>query len=244
MSSVTPDDSGKDVKPEVTEEPPPPPPEPEPEQPAPAPEKPEAEAWKEDYDELIGPEEQPKPRKRKKKHWGAIIVTIAIIVFLLLWTLFSPKVMTKEGVTYVNSPTYASWGNFTGTVDTWAGDITFGLSISGSYLTANHSSMQVDALLTKVYENSSSWFFRGCSVSLTNTSVFLEDGTWLASMSNHSNLGFGIMARVPVTFSANGEYTLYVHSEFTVYESMRIGFLPLKAVVIEKAYFDSPVVVG
>src|SRR4030042_620978 len=114
MSSVTPDDSSKDVKPEAPEElPPPPPPEPEPEKPVVTSTKQPEEVWMEDYDELIGPEEEPKPRRRKKRHWGAIIVTVAVVIFLVAWTFISPDVMTQVGQTYVNSTTFASWGNFT-----------------------------------------------------------------------------------------------------------------------------------
>lgn len=244
MSSVTPDDSSKDVKPEAPEElPPPPPPEPEPEKTVATSVKPPEEVWMEDYDELIGPEEKPKPRKRKNRHWGAIIVTVAVIVFFLAWTFLSPKVMTQVGQTYVNSATYASWGNFTGYRDIWAGNMTWGLSISGRSLTANSSSLEVHVLLTKVYEKPGNWFFRGTSVTLNNVSIFEVDGTYVASMSNWTDVGYGLMATVPVTFATNGTYDLYVHAKFTVYEVMRIGFIPLEAVEIEAAYFDEPVIV-
>ena len=197
----------------------------------------------EDYDELIGPEEEPKPRKRKKRHWGAIIATVAVVIFILVWTLLSPEVMTRTGPTYVNSATYASWGNFTGSVDTWAGDVTWGLSIGGRQLTDDNRSLEMKVLLTKISENTSNWFFRGVSVTLENMSVFQEDGTFVASMSNRTDVGFGIMATVPVTFTTSGNYTLFVYAKFTMYESMRIGFLPLKAVEIQAAYLNDPVVV-
>lgn len=240
MSSKNPDDSLEQVEPDPAEElPPPPPPEPEakPAAPAKAPE----EIWMEDYDELIGPEEKPKPRKRKKRHLGAIITVVIVIIFLLAWTIMSPEVMTRTGRTYVDSPTYARWGNFTGSVDTWAGDVTWGLSIGGRQLTTDNRSLEVRVLLTKISENTSNWFFRGASATLKNVSVFLDDGAFVASMSNWTDVGFGIMATVPVTFDASGNYTLYVYAKFTMFGSMRIGFLPLKAVEIQAAYFNAPV---
>jgi len=235
------------MKPAEPEELPPPPPpdaEPEPETPVPAASKAPEEVWMEDYEDLIGPEEKPKPTRRKKRHWGAIIVTIAVIVFLLLWTFLSPDIMTQVGTTYVNSTTYAEWGNFTGYRDIWAGNMTWGLSISGEVLEDDNSSLEVHVLLTKVHEKTGNWFFRGASVSLDNVSIFEMDGTFIASMSNWTDVGFGLMATVPVTFPANGSYDLFVFARFTVYEVMRVGFLPLEAVEIEAAYFDDPVVVG
>jgi len=197
----------------------------------------------EDYDELIGPEEEPKPRKRKKRHWGAIVVTVVIIVFLLAWTFLSPEIMPQVGQVYTNSPTYARWGDFTGYRDIWAGNMTWALSISGRSLAVDNSSLEVHVLLTKVYEKPGNWFFRGTSATLKNVSIFEEDGTYVASMSNWTDVGFGLMATVPVTFPTNGTYDLFVYAKFTVYEVMRIGFIPLEVVEIEAAYFDEPVVV-
>ncbi len=247
MTSSTPEDSSRDVKPDMVEEPPPPPPpdeEPEPEKPAEAASRPPEEAWMEDYEELIGPEEESKPRRRKKRHWGAIIFTVAVIVFLLLWTLLSPDIMTQTGETYVHSPEYAAWGNYTGYRDIWAGNTTWGLSIGGEALADDNSSLEVHVLLTKVHEKTGNWFFRGTSVTLDNVSIFDMNGTFIASMSNWTDVGYGLMATIPVAFAVNGTYDLFVHARFTVYEVMRVGFIPLEAVEIEAAYFDDPIVVG
>ena len=98
--------------------------------------------------------------------------------------------------------------------------------------------------LTKVYEKPGNWFFRGTTVTLNNVSLFGMDGSYIAGMSNWTNVGYGLMATIPVTFAANGTYDLYVYAKFTVYEVMRIGYIPLEAVQIEAAYFDEPMVVG
>ena len=244
MASDNPDEKGEE--PVVPEEPPPPPPpepEPSPQVPEKAPEKAPEEIWMEDYDDLIGPDEEPKPRKRKNKHWGATIATIVVIIILVVWTLLSPKIMTQVGPTYVNSPTYASWGNNTGYREIWAGNTTWALSIRGSPLTEDNRSMEVQVLLTKVHEKPGNWFFRGTSAKLQNVTVYLDDGTYLASMSNWSDVGFGLMATVPIAFASSGTYSLYVFAQFTVYEVMRIGFFPLEAVQFEKVYVDEPVVV-
>jgi hypothetical protein len=108
---------------------------------------------------------------------------------------------------------------------------------------AGNGSFVLDVLLTKISENTSNWFMRGFAATLSNMSVFLDDGTFLASMSNSTTLGYGIMGTIPVTMPGPGNYTVYVYAKFTMFEAMRIGFLPVKAVEIRAAYLNDIVTV-
>jgi hypothetical protein len=192
--------------------------------------------WEEDYDELVEPEE---PVKQKKKgHWGGIIVVIVVILILVIWTIMSPKILPAQGETYIRSPAYASLGDFTGYRDIWAGNTSWGVSISGPANGAVNQPMQFMVLLTKISEKPGNWFLRGTSMDLRNVSIHLMDGTFLGAMTNQTDLGFGISATVPVTFTSPGSFELYIHAKFLVLEVMRIGFIPLEMVDIPEADFD------
>ena len=231
-----------DIEPEVGEEPPPPPPPEEPEQPEP-PQKPFPsdddllDAWAESYEEHVDAKETPPPKRRKRKRHGGLIVLAIVIIFLVLWTLLSPKVQPEVGDTYLRSQRYASLGGFAGTVDTWAGDVTFALSVSGSSSAAVGAQEQLSVLVTKVSENASNMWFRGTWMSLRNVSLYDADGTYLSGMSNKTDIGFGPVATVPITFSQAGDHEVYVHAKFIVYVDMLIGFVPLKAVQMESTHF-------
>ncbi len=209
--------------------------------------KPDEDVWKEDYDDLVKPEEPPKPVKRTKMPWGAILITFLLILILILWTIFSPNIMPQEGDTYTSSPTHASWGNYTGYRDIWAGNMSWGVSVSGHATSAGNRSIELKVLVTKVSERPGNWFFRGTAISLRNVSVFIgpsDNATFLASMSNHTELEYGVLATVPAVFSGPGTYQLVVKVRFLVYEVMRIGFIPLEAVNVYPVFIDSPVVVA
>ncbi len=208
--------------------PPPPPDEQEP-----APET----VWEEDYDELVEPE-KPTIKPKKKGHWGGIIVAIVVIIILVVWTIMSPKILPAQGETYIRSPAYASLGDFTGYRDIWAGNTSWGVSISGPANGTVNQPMQFMVLLTKISEKPGNWFLRGTSMDLRNVSVHLMDGTFLGAMTNQTDLGFGISATVPVTFTSPGSFELYIHAKFLVLEVMRIGFIPLEMVNIPEADFD------
>ena len=202
--------------------------------------------WKEDYDDLVTPEETPKPVKRTKMPWGAILITLLLILMLILWTIFSPNIMPQEGDTYTSSPTHASWGNYTGYLDIWAGNTSWGVSVSGHATSSGNRSIELKVLVTKVSERPGNWFFRGTAISLRNVSVFIgpsDNATFLASMSNHTELEYGVLATVSAVFSGPGTYQLVVKVRFLVYEVMRIGFIPLESVNVYPVFIDSPVVV-
>jgi hypothetical protein len=228
------------VQQETLPEPPPPPPDEQM-----PPKGPPEDVWKEDYEGLITPEKP--PRKPRHIPWGGIVLTAAIIIFLVSWTVLSPEVMPQEGDTYTSSPVHASWGNYTGYRDIWAGNMTWGVSISGHATSQGNESVELTVLITKVYERTGNWFFRGTAIDLRNVSVFmgsLDNATYLASMSNKTDKGYGVAAEVPVTFPGPGVYELFVSAKFMVYEVMRIGFIPLESVLVEAVYLDFQIVVS
>ncbi len=214
--------------------------------PAEAAKKPEEDAWKEDYEELIEPEKQPRPRRHKAMPWGSILVTAAILIILVVWTILSPGVMTQQGDTYTRSPIHASWGNYTGYRDIWAGNMTWGASVSGHATSAGNRSLEITVLITKVFERPGNWFFRGTAISLKNVSAYigtLDNATFLASMNRTAKHDYGVSATIPVSFAGPGVYDVFVKVQFMVYEVMRIGFIPLESVNMRAVYLDSPVVV-
>ena len=231
---------GIENPPAPDEELPPPPPPPEETESQVPPE----DAWKENYEDFVEPEEKPKHRKKRRSHWGAIAFTVIVIVILIAWTWASPSVMDPVGDTYVRGESaYATWGNYTGYVKTYAGNTTWGVALSGHSTSAGNRTIDVYVLITKISENTSNWWFVGTAIKLQNVSVFLEDGTYLESMTNSSDLGFGRTARVPVSFDSPGNYSLYVYVKFLVYGVMRIGFIPAKVVSVQKVYLDFPIAV-
>jgi hypothetical protein len=204
-------------------------------------------AWKEDYDDVIEPSEEEKSEaeldtspkeKPKKKHWVGIITVIVIIVLLLLWTFLSPKVMSPQGSTYVDSPKYASLGNFTGARNIWTGDVSWGVSVSRPDNVTAGNPVEVKVLVTKISESPSNFFFRGIGISITNCTLWDLNGTYIAKFSSVQDLGFGKMAIINATLPV-GNNSLYVSVKFTEYEVMRLGFIPLENVLVEKVFLSS-----
>ncbi len=207
-------------------------------EPAQPPAKEGEDAFKEPYEEVMEPEKPQKPRKNR--HWGAIITVVIIIVILIVWTLLSPKMLPVEGMTYVDSETYASLGNFTGFRDIWTGNTTWGLSISGASGASVGQAVEFKVLFTKVAEKTGNFFFKGNAITLENVSIFNGSGEFLGKMTSHRSVGYGEEAVVPVTFAQAKSYELYVTAKFTVYEDMRIGFFPVESVNVPAVYFDDP----
>ena len=210
-------------------------------------EPPKEGVWKEDYDDVIEPSEEERlqaapetspKEKPKKKHWVGIITVIVIIVLLLLWTLLSPKVMSPQGATYVDSSKYASLGNYTGERNIWTGDVTWGVSVGGKNNTTAGTPIDFKVLVTKVSESPSNFFFRGIGISITNCTLWDLNGTYIAKFSSIQDLGFGEMAIINTTLPV-GNHDLYVSVKFTEYEVMRLGFIPLESVQVEKVFLSS-----
>jgi hypothetical protein len=207
----------------------------------------EEDVWKENYEELIKPEKRPTPRGHRRMPWVGILTTLAIVVALVVWTILSPGVMPQQGDTYTKSPIHASWGNYTGYMVTWAGNMTWGASVSGHATSAGNRSVEITVLVTKVFERPGNWFFRGTAVSLKNVSAYigsLDNAIFLASMNSTTEHDYGVSATIPVSFAGPGVYDVFITVRFMVYEVMRIGFIPLKSVNMLAVYLDSPVVVS
>ena len=229
----------------VEEELPPPPPEPEPEPEAAEPKDFEYEhSWDEDYEEHIDGKELPPPKPDKKRGYGGLIVIIIIILILILWTVFSPKILPEVGSTYVESHHYANLGNYVGDRDIWAGEMVWGVAISGPSNATVGETIDITVMVTKISEKPGNWFFEGTAVSLRNVSFYDENGTFVAEMSNWTSEDIGLVATVPVSFDYPDSYYLYVYVKFLVTMDMRIGFLPLESVEIPQAYLDVPIVVS
>ncbi len=194
-------------------------------------------APEDEYEELIEPEKPKKPRK-KRKHLGAIITVIAIIVILVVWTLLSPRIMPSEGMTYVNSSTYANLGSFNDTLKSWAAITTWGVSagtpsgiVSAENVTiAAGQTITILVLVSKVSEKPGNFWFRGTAASMTNLTVIdKKTGVIVASMTNKSHLAYGELGTLKLSLPA-GHYDLKVMGQFLVYVDMRIGFLPVEKV--------------
>lgn len=194
-----------------------------------------------EYEELIVPEKVAKPRK-KRKHIGAIITVVVILLILVAWTVASPKILTVEGATYVNSSVYANLGNFTGFHKSWAANTTWGISVSGDDNVSVNETFPILILVTKVKEKPSNFWFRGTAISITNMTVRDGAGVILALLGNKSDLGFGKAGTLNLKFSNPGNYSLSVTVQFLVYVDMRIGFLPVEKINLEPLELN-PIVV-
>lgn len=235
-----------------------PPPE-EPAPPEPAPEAPAEEEWLEpgeewieEYEEELEPEEQKEPKKpAKQRHVVGPIVLAVIVVILILWTFYSPKVMSVAGNTYISSGTYASLGSETFAMDVGiaadlvdAGSVVWGISINGSDTATAGSSTLFRITVSKVSEKPSNFFFRGTAVKLDEVSLYEDDGTYLGTMSEQTETRLAITASVSVTFDEPGEHELKVYVRFTVYEVMRIGYLPCQDVELKDIGLERAILVS
>jgi len=194
--------------------------------------------WDEAYEDLVETEPPPKRKRKRFSHWGGVTALAVILVLLLIWTILSPPVLGPVGETYVRSPKYSDWGNYTGTRDLWAGTTTWGVSLRCISASEGNATLDLGVLVTKISESTGNWFFRGTGITLKNVSAYEENGTFLGAMTNHSDLGYGVQAFLPIEFPASGAYWVFVKVKFLVSEVMRIGFLPLENVQVEKVWVD------
>jgi hypothetical protein len=239
LSSEKAGEAPEEQRADDTELPPPPPAEGSEETP-----KAEDDAWKEDYEDLVEPEPVKKRKRAPFHHWGSVIVLVIVLIVLIAWTVLSPSVMEPVGDTYVVSDVYAGWGNYTGVRDIWSGNVTWGVSIRGLNTSDDNRSIELKVLVTKVAETTGNSFLLGTSIEMRNVSAYDENGTFLGAMIGHADIGYGAEATVPISFEESGTYLIFVKVKFLVYEVMRIGYLPLETVQIEKAWVDFPIVVS
>jgi hypothetical protein len=202
-------------------------------------------AWAEVYEE--GMEEEPSPRRAKKRsHTGSIIAMFIVLLFLLLWTMLAPSVLSETQTTYKTWEPNLYLGQYEGSRNLWAGNMTWGVAIRGPSVASVGTAIDFSVLVTKVSERPSSWFVRGTSLSLRNASVYVHDAndTYLGSASDWRVTDLGLLATVPIAFDHPGEFDLYLYVKFLVVVDMRIGFLPLNAVQVPQIDFDVPIIVS
>jgi hypothetical protein len=211
-----------------------------------APDQSSEDAWAEVYEEAMDEEEPPPKRPKKKGHTGSIIVVFIVLLFLILWTLFAPSVLSETQTAYKIWEPNLYLGEYEGTRDIWAGNMTWGIAIRGPSGASVGTAINISVLVTKVSERPGNWFFRGTSISLKNVSVYIHDAdnTYLGSMSDWRETALGLLASVPITFDHPGDYDLYLYVKFLVVMDMRVGFLPLEAVQVPQIDFDVPITVA
>jgi hypothetical protein len=193
------------------------------------------EEWIEEYE----PEkEETKPRKRIPHRLG-IIIAVAIVLILVIWTLLSPQVLPESGGTYLSSETYANLGSYDGTLDIWwlfnlvhVANTTWGVSVSGDQNVSAGQPATFHVLVTKVDEVMKNPWFVGTSVNLKKVQLYTEDGVQVGSMVSESSEPFGPIAELDATFDSPGTYECHVYVEMTIYGKMIVGYLPVKVLRI------------
>ena len=196
------------------------------------------EAFDEDYDEHIDGEDLPPPKPDKPRRLRGWFALGIVLIIIIIWTTISPEAMPRSGDTYLNSQRYANLSGFSGEVNTWAGNSTWAISVSGSDTTSVGAVLNISVLISKVSDDPANGWFQGTAITLKEASVYLAaDGTRVGVMTNKSDIGFGILAYVPITLSEPGNHVLYAFVKFVMYTDMVIGYLPLKAVEIESEHF-------
>ena len=230
--------------------PPPPPPEPQAYEEAPPQDysvDPQ-EMWIEEY-EREG--RRPKPRKEREEPRRILrwVILAAVIVILVVWTLISPTIMPSTGMTYVDSEAASNLGSdaFDQDIRVIAsllsvGSATWGISVSGDSNATVEEETVFQAMVSKVSEDRGGFWFMGTDISLRNVSLYLEDDTlvgWMTAKEELSNRSVGV---VRATFADPGVFDCYMVLRFSVYEVMRIGFLPADKVSMTIWLSDSIVV--
>lgn len=260
MTSEKRDETLEEAPEEGAPEPAPPEPTPEP-----APDEAEAEAvdeefvepyegdpqemWIEEY-EREGRPRRPGKQRAKPRRIGRWIVLAAVVLFLLVWTLVSPQVMTATGTTYLEAEGYSELGSDTGLQDirvmaslVSTGDTTWGVSLSGDANATVDEAAVFQVTVVKVSEETRSFWFMGTDISVRNVSMYLEDDSLIGWMDEKEERGNMSVAQVHALFPDTGVYDCYVVVKFSVYEVMRIGFLPADKVSM-KVWLSGSVVVS
>lgn len=255
MASEKEDDLEELLEEETADSPEPPPPEPPPPEEVPA-EEPYVEAdadpqemWIEEY-EREGRPGKPEKERKKPRHIGRWIVLAVVVIVLVVWTLISPPVMTSVGDTYLTGD-HANLGNYSAEHEVdiiaslvTAGTATWGMSISGETNATVGEDTVFEVMVTKVSEEAGGFWFMGTEISLRNVSLYLEDDTLIGWMTEKDELRDMSVGYVHATFEETGPQDCYVVIRFSVYEVMRIGFLPADKVVATIDLSESIVVSG
>ena len=197
------------------------------------------EMWIEEYEREGRPPRKPKKERTKPRHIGRWIVQAAVIVILVVWTLVSPPVMSVVGNAYVDSSEHSNLGGEVADQDVRiiaslfsVGTTTWGVCIAGE----TNATVGIDAvfevMVTKVSEEPGDFWFMGTEISLRNVSMYLEDDTLIGWMTEKDELSDMSLGYVHATFPENDTYDCYMVLRFSVYEVMRIGFLPADKVTM------------
>jgi hypothetical protein len=208
------------------------------------------EMWIEEY-ERESSSGKPKKERKKPRHLGRWIFLAVVIVILVMWTLISPPVMSTVGNMYLAPDTHANLGSMTADQDVRivaslfsVGATTWGVSISGDGNVSVGEDAVFEVMVTKVSEEAGGFWFMGTEISLRNVSFYLEDDTLVGWMTEKDELGNMSLGYVHATFAETGTHDCYVSLRFSVYEVMRIGFIPADKVVMTEIWLSDAIVVS
>ena len=208
------------------------------------------EMWIEEY-EREGRRVKPRKEREAPRRILRWVVLAAVIVILVVWTLISPSIMPASGTTYIDSEATANLGSETFTQDIGivaslisAGSATWATSVSGDFNATVDERAVFQVTVSKVSEDSGGFWFMGTDISLRNVSFYLDDDdTLIGWMTDKEELSDRSVGDVHATFTELGPHKCYVVLRFSVYEIMRIGFLPADKVSMTMGLSD-PIVVS
>lgn len=207
------------------------------------------EMWIEEYEREGRPPRKPKKERKKPRHLGRWIALGVIIVILVVWTLISPPVMSVVGNMYVDSAEHSNLGSEVAEQDVQiiaslfsVGTTTWGVSVGGDSNATVDEDAVFEVMITKVSEGSGGFWFMGTEISLRNVSLYLEDDTLVGWMTHKDELDNMSLGYVHAAFPETGVHDCHIVLRFSVYEVMRIGFLPADKVTMTVYLSDSIIV--
>ena len=206
------------------------------------------EMWIEEY-EREGRRPKPKKERERPRRIGRWIVLGAVVIILVVWTLVSPSIMSVSGTMYVATEEYANLGSDTIEQDVQviasvvtAGATTWGISVGGDANATVDDDAVFEVIVSKISEERGGFWFMGTDISLRNVSMYLDDDTLIGWMVEKQELHNRSVGTVHATFSETGVFDCYIVLKFSVYEVMRIGFLPADKVTATIWLSDSIIV--
>ena len=206
------------------------------------------EMWIEEY-EREGRRVKPRKEREEPRRLLRWIVLVAVIIVLVVWTLISPSVMPVSGTTYTESEETANLGSeaFTQNVRIASGLISVGattwaISMSGDPNATVDEDAVFQVMVSKMSEDNGGFWFKGTDISLRNVSFYTVDDALIGWMTDKEEESDRSIGEVHAIFTEPGIYDCHVTVKFSVYEIMRIGFLPADKVLITVGLSDLIVV--
>lgn len=203
------------------------------------------EMWIEEY-EREGRRVKPRKEREKPRRILRWIVLAAVIVILVVWTLISPSIMPSSGTVYIDSDETANLGSevFPQNVRVVAslvsvGSTTWAVSVAGDPNVVINEDVVFQVMVSKVSEESGGFWFMGTDISLRNVSFYTDDDSLIGWMTDKEELSDRSVGEVHATFTEPKPYDCYVVLRFSVYEIMRIGFIPADKVSITQWLSES-----